>query len=133
MLSSFQFHHIGIATDSILKTSSYYLKMGYVMSEVMYDPVQDVNISFLKKDGMPEIELLEPNSSASPVSRTLEKLGVTPYHVCYSVPDIDVALLELRREKFLPLFKPVGAVALSNKKICFLFNKNFGLIELVEE
>jgi hypothetical protein len=31
------------------------------------------------------------------------------------------------------LSKPVEAVAMSNKKVCFLFNKNIGLIELVEK
>ena len=133
MLASFHFHHIGIATDSIEKTAKYYLEVGYIMTEKAYDPVQDVNIVFLVKDGMPAIELLEPGSALSPVSKTFEKSGVSPYHMCYCVEDIEEAVKELKKKRFLPLFRPVQAVALGNKKICFLFNREVGLIELVEE
>lgn len=133
MLDTFRFHHIGIATDNIERTAKYYLEAGYVMTEKTYDPVQDVNIVFLTKDSMPVIELLEPGSPNSPVSKTLERSGVSTYHLCYYVEDIDVALRELKKKCFLPLFRPVEAVALENKRICFLFNKEVGLIELIEE
>ena len=43
------------------------------------------------------------------------------------------AVKELKNKRFLPLFRPVQAVALGNKKICFLFNREVGLIELVEK
>ena len=82
---------------------------------------------------MPAIELLEPGSALSPVSKTLEKSGVSPYHMCYCVEDIEEAVKELKKKRFLPLFRPVQAVALGNKKICFLFNREVGLIELVEK
>lgn len=133
MLASFHFHHIGIATDCIEKTAEYYLEAGYTMTGKTYDLIQDVNIVFLTKDGMPMIELLEPGSVHSPVSKTLEKSGVSPYHMCYSVDNMDEAVKELKKKRFLPLFRPVQAVALENKKICFLFNKEVGLIELVEK
>jgi len=67
------------------------------------------------------------------VVKTLEKVGVSTYHVCYSVPALDDAVRALRRQRFLPLFRPVEAVALEGKRICYLYNANVGLIELVEE
>jgi len=33
---------------------------------------------------------------------------------------------------YLPLTNPVIAAAMNNRRICFLFNKDVGLIELVE-
>ena len=64
--------------------------------------------------------------------KILEKRGVTTYHICYEVDDINSSVSELRKQKFVQLFKPVEAVALNNQKICYLFNKDVGLIELVE-
>jgi methylmalonyl-CoA/ethylmalonyl-CoA epimerase len=133
MLESMNFHHIGIATKSIDKTSKYYLEAGYNMSKQIFDPVQKVNIVFLSKKSMPMIELLEPACEDSPVSKILMKSGVGPYHICYQVKNIDFAIDELKKKKYISLFNPVEAIALSMKKICFLFNKNIGLIELVEE
>ena len=56
---------------------------------------------------------------------------MSPYHMCYCVEDIEEAVKESKKKRFLPLFRPVQAVALGNKKICFLFNREVGLIELV--
>ena len=46
MLESMNFHHIGVATDSIEKTAEYYLEVGYKMSDIIFDPIQKVNITF---------------------------------------------------------------------------------------
>ena len=127
------FHHIGVATDSIEKTAEYYLEVGYKMSDIIFDHIQKVNITFLSKKSMPMIELLEPASDDSPVSNILMKSGVSPYHMCYQVKDIDLAISELKNKKYISLSKPIEAIALSMKRICFLFNKNVGLIELLEE
>jgi methylmalonyl-CoA/ethylmalonyl-CoA epimerase len=137
MLPDFQFHHIGIATGSIKNTAQYYLDAGYSISDTIYDPIQNVYIAFLDKIGMPRIELIEPNASIDnkanhPVSKIIDKSGVSPYHICYEVANIDNAINELKKKKFLPLTRPINAVAMDNKKICFLYNKDVGLIELVE-
>jgi len=133
MLESMVFHHIGIATDSINKTSKYYLNAGYHMTNIISDTIQKVNIVFLSKSNMPLIELLEPISEDSPVTKIIKKNGVTPYHVCYEVEDINQSVAALRKMRFMPLFKSVEAIALDNRKICFLFNKEIGLIELLEK
>lgn len=58
---------------------------------------------------------------------------MSPYHICYEVENIEEAILELKKQKFILVQKPQVAVAMNNKKVCFLFNKNTGLIELVEK
>lgn len=132
MLDSFKFHHIGVAVKSIDNTSAVYVAGGYAKSSSIFDSFQNVNICWLSKKGMPLVELLEPVYESSPVNKTLEKMGVTPYHTCYVVDNIEEAITTLRKQRYVALGNPVEAVAISGCKVCFLFNKNVGLIELVE-
>lgn len=127
-----KFHHIGVAVKEISATAAVYVSGGYKQSETIFDPEQNVNICWLTKEGLPVVELLEPVDETSPVNKTLEKNGVTPYHTCYIVDDIDLAVKELRKMKYVAVSKPVEAVAIRGSKVCFLYNKNVGLIELVE-
>jgi methylmalonyl-CoA/ethylmalonyl-CoA epimerase len=132
MLSSFLFQHIGMATDNIHNTAQYYVDAGYRMSDIVYEPTQDVYITFLEKESMPKIELVMPGSDNSPVCKIIKKSGVTPYHLCYGVKNIDTSIKELKEKHFLPLSCPICAVTMEDKKIAFLFSKEVGLIELVE-
>lgn len=126
------FHHIGIACREIAKTVGFYLTMGYIAAPVVDDPLQHVRVCFLDKPGVPRLELLEPMDEDNPVSRILGSVGVSPYHICYEVQDIEEAIAELRRQRFLLVNGPVPACALDNRRIAFMFQKNTGLIELVE-
>lgn len=127
-----KFHHIGIAVKDISATAAVYVAGGYKQSETIYDPNQNVNICWLTKDEMPVVELLEPVDNLSPVNKILEKNGVIPYHVCYVVNDMEKAIIELRKMKYIVVSKPLEAVAICGSRVCFLYNKNVGLIELVE-
>ena len=126
------FHHIGIACRDIAKSQVFYTAMGYEAAPVVDDPLQHVRVSFLEKDGSPRLELLEALDDKSPVARTLDAVGVTPYHICYEVQDIDAAIAMLRERRFLLVNGPVPACAMENRRVAFLFQKNTGLIELVE-
>lgn len=132
MLPDFIFHHIGIAVNDIEETAFFYLAAGYEKTETVYDPAQNVHICFLKKEGMPMLELLAPHDETSPVFNTLQKNGVTPYHCCYEVNDIEEAIAKLRKMHYVATSKPVPAVAIEDRRVCFLYNKRVGLIELVE-
>ena len=127
------FHHIGIACRDIEKTKDFYVSMGYAPAEVVDDCLQHVKVCFLDKEGAPRIELLVPLDEQSPVLRTLDSVGVSPYHICYQVSDIDEAIASLRRQRFLLVSGPVPACAMGDRRIAFLFQKHTGLIELVEE
>lgn len=132
MLASFKFHHIGYAVHSIEETSLIYKGSGYVATEKIFDPIQNVTICFLRKEGQPTVELLEPVDETSPVVKNLEKNGVSPYHCCYEVPDIDEAIKQLRRMRYIVVSKPAEAVALEGRRVAFLYNRAVGLIELLE-
>lgn len=127
-----RFHHIGIACRNIDKTKSFYLAMGYSASAVTDDPLQHVRVCFLDTDGQPRLELLEPLDEKSPVTRTLDTVGVSPYHLCYEVNDIGTAIAWLRNQRFLLVSGPVPACAMNDRQVAFLFKTSNGLIELVE-
>lgn len=131
MLENFRFHHIGYAVEKIEDTANYYINAGFSQSIAVIDNIQNVRIAFLKKEGFPFIELVEAVDELSPVIQTLKRSGVSPYHICYEVDDIEDAIKRLKRMRFIPLFKPVNAVALDNRRICYLYNKDVGLIELL--
>ncbi len=132
MLESMKFHHIGVAVKGIDATATVYEQGGYKRSASIFDPIQNVNICWLTKEGMPTVELLAPVDETSPVNKTLEKNGVTPYHTCYVVENIEETVAQLRKQKYVMVSKPAAAVAFCGSRVCFLFNKNVGLIELVE-
>jgi methylmalonyl-CoA/ethylmalonyl-CoA epimerase len=134
MLDSFSFHHIGYVTDSIANTAAVYVAAGYQSGITIEDPIQRVRICFLNKDNFPRIELIEPVDEQSSVNKILKKNGVSPYHVCYEVNDIEAAFDELVEiQGYTPLFRPVEAIALDNRLICYLYKKEIGLIELVNK
>jgi len=132
MLENFKFHHIGVAVKSIKETATVYVEGGYAKSSTTFDPIQNVNICWLRKEGMPTVELLEPVDETSPVNKTLVKNGVTPYHIGYIVENLEDAVTALRKQRYVMVSKPAEAIAINSCRVCFLFNKNVGLIELVE-
>lgn len=133
MLTNCTFHHIGYAVKNIAKTASCYTQAGWTLSEISTDTIQNTYIAFLSRDGFPLIELVAPIDETSPICNTLKKVGNTTYHVCYAVPDMGVAVAELRAQRYVQLFKPVEAIAIDNKKICYMMHPDVGLVELVEQ
>ena len=133
MLKDWTFEHIGVAVHEIEATARVYVEAGYNQTEPVYDPIQNVHICFLSKEGMPTVELLAPHDSTSPVQQTLDKMGVTPYHTCYAVADMEAAIAELRKQRYIVVKKPEPAIAFEGRRVCFLYNKNVGLIEIVEK
>lgn len=134
MLAEFKFHHIGYAVEAIEPTAEVYRNAGWEITEEVIDPLQNVRISFAHKEGMPLIEFVAPVDENSPVVDILNKNGqtATPYHICYEVENIEMAIKQLRKMRYVALFNPVPAIALHGRLICYLYKKEIGLIELVQ-
>lgn len=129
----FSFHHVGVAVFSIEESSRFYELMGFTRSvETAYDPCQNVKACFYSKEGFPTIELIEGVDEKSPMNNILSKTGVSPYHFCYGVDNMDEAIIQLKGLRFMPTGRPVPSTGMPGRKVCFLFNRNYGLIELVE-
>ena len=127
-----KFHHIAIAVEDLEVTQNFYLKLGFKASEPIVDENQDVKLVFLRKEHHPLLELVNPNSEGSPIINTLRKVGVSPYHICYEVDDLQAALEYFRANKFIITRRPTEAIAFGGRLIAFVYSQATGLIELLQ-
>ena len=89
-------NHLGIATkgiDEALKFWEDALGLENVHTETVED--QKVRVAMLTI-GETRIELLEPTSEDSPISKFLEKRGGGIHHIAVDVEDIGAALMKLK-------------------------------------
>lgn len=131
-MNNLNFHHIGIACKDITETAKKYQEIGYEKGNIIFDPLQNINICFLNHSDMPAIELLSPVDEKSPIVTILNKNGVIPYHICYSTDDIHNTIRQFRNNKYVIVSPPKKACAIGGKNVAFMFHKDMGLIEIVE-
>ena len=89
-------NHLGIATkgiDEALKFWQDALGLENVHTETVED--QKVRVAMLPV-GESRVELLEPTSDDSPISKFLEKRGGGLHHIAVEVEDINLALARLK-------------------------------------
>ena len=80
---------VGVATNNIALTAQQYSIFGYeVLTETIFDSIQNVYIAFMEKEGSPRVELVAPVNENSPILNTINKNGTIPYHFCYEVDNI---------------------------------------------
>ena len=125
--------HVGYAVRDIMTTAQPYIDAGWQLSEIFEEQVQRTKIAFLTRPGFTTIELVSPLDGPSPVDKFLEQGGTQPYHICYTVEDVMNSVEALHEEDFMPLFWPVESIAMDNRMICYLYNENVGLIEIVNK
>lgn len=91
-------NHLGIATkgiDEALKFWSDALGLENVHTEIVED--QKVRVAMLPI-GESRVELLEPTSDDSPISKFLEKRGGGIHHIAVEVDDIEASLEKLKSQ-----------------------------------
>lgn len=125
-------HHIGYAVRDMKKTKEILAHLGYIVGPTVIDAERSINIAFAENSQM-KIELISPLGEQSPVTPYLDKVGDVPYHICYTVKSMEAAIEDLVSIKFVMLKGPSPAPALGGNAVAFLYHKNMGLIELMEE
>ena len=129
------FHHIGIAVKDLDKAIMTYENLGYELTHegIVRDDIQDVSIAFLNNHSGPLLELIQPESSASPVQGVLNRNGPGSYHTCYEVDNLNEVLASLLSLKFIQIGQIVPAIAFNNRLICFAYHSEIGVIELLNK
>ena len=126
--------HVGIAVKDLNKSNSLFKKL---LGEASYKTetveAEAVTTSFFKL-GDQKIELLQAETSNSPVSKFLNKRGEGMHHLALHVEDIHKEIQRLEKEGFSFVSKTPTKGA-DNKMIVFLHPKttNGVLIELCQE
>ena len=126
-------HHIGYAVKNIQDSLNEFKKLGYkTIENKIVDNQRNVIIQFVK-NGDYLIELVAPLNKESPVTSLLKKQGSSPYHICYETDNLKKEISDLGNNGFVVISNLLKAPAINNKKVIFLYKKDIGLIELVEE
>ena len=131
---SMKINHLGIATkgiDEALKFWENALGLENVHTEVVED--QKVRVAMLPL-GESRIELLEPTSEDSPISKFLEKRGGGIHHIAVEVEDIEAALAKLK-ETGARLIDESPRIGAEGCLVAFVHpaSTNGVLLELVQE
>src|SRR6476661_7819378 len=126
-------NHLGIATNGIdeaLKFWSDALGLENVHTEVVED--QKVRVAMLPI-GESRVELLEPTSEDSPISKFLEKRGGGIHHIAVEVDNIEASLSQLKA-KGMRLIDEAPRVGAENCLVAFVHpsSANGVLLELVQ-
>ena len=126
-------NHLGIATraiDDALKFWEDALGLRNVHTEVVED--QRVKVAMLPL-GESRIELLEPTSDDSPISKFLEKRGGGIHHIAVEVQDINAALEKLKAQG-MRLIDEVPRIGAEGCLVAFVHpsSANGVLLELVQ-
>jgi methylmalonyl-CoA/ethylmalonyl-CoA epimerase len=125
--------HIGIAVKDIASAGLIYEKL---LNTTVYK-IEDIESEGVKtaflKAGLNKIELLEPVSVDSPVSKFIEKKGEGIHHIAFDVEDIVAEMKRLKKEGFI-LLNETPKEGADNKLVCFIHPKtaNGVLIELCQ-
>lgn len=128
----FKLDHLGIVTNDIEESKKTYLLLGFNAGETVIEDIQQVRICFLKNSDGVVFELVEPLDESSSLNKLLGKNGVTPYHTCFEVKDMDEGYDYMTKNGFIPLFIPGESPAMENRRICYFYNNKSGFVELVE-
>lgn len=130
---NFKIHHVGYLVKNIQKAISKFQSLGYeIQGRCTHDTYRLIDICFLQKDSY-YVELVSPFDSKSIVSNLMRQYKNSPYHICYSVENIEQACDELKKEGFVIMQQPAPAPAINDKRVVFLMSHVLGIIELVEQ
>ena len=125
--------HIGIATNGIDDAARFYLdSLGLQIEHVEEVASQKVRVAMLPL-GESRVELIEPTSEDSPISRFLAKRGPGIHHIAVRVEDIRASLAELK-EKGARLIDEEPRTGAGGCLVAFIHPSSTGgvLLELVE-
>jgi methylmalonyl-CoA/ethylmalonyl-CoA epimerase len=128
-------HHVGFVVSSITQAGPGFARSlaAEWRGEIIHDPLQQARVSFMHSgaDGNPAIELVEPDSSESPLNKFLAKGGGL-HHICYEVDSLEAQLEICRSSGSLLVKQPLPAVAFNGRRIAWVYTRQKLLVEYLE-
>ena len=125
--------HIGIATESIEDSKSFWEALGFSSSGGGIVDDQGVKVRYMVNDSETRIELLEPISTDTPVGRFIDRRGVGIQQLAISVDDISETISKLL-SMGIRMINTEPQIGYGGNKIAFVHPSSSGgvLVELVE-
>lgn len=133
-MSKISVDHIGIATESIKISKSFWNLIGFKDSSSHIVEDQGVKIQYLTGEKGAKLELLEPLSSHSPVGKFITKNGPGIQQLAVTVSDITGLIIKLK-ENGITIINDIPTKGADGKLISFIHPKSTGgvLVELIQE
>jgi len=132
-MKSGSINHIGIATLSLDEAESIWSNLGFSATNDEVIEEQGVIVRYMSGLGNTKIELLEPISNDSPISRFINKRGIGIQQIAINVENIESKILELKSNGF-KMINESPVMGSDGKMIAFIHPSSCGgvLVELVE-
>jgi methylmalonyl-CoA/ethylmalonyl-CoA epimerase len=130
-------HHLGVATADPARAAELYRSLGYDVTELLRDPLQNVDLSLARHPrhpALPCLEIVSPTGARGPVDGVLERAGEGVYHTCFETNDREAALAALTRAagRVLLVSPPTPALLFGGRKVSFHRVPGLGLVELLD-
>ncbi|MBN6114342.1 HAD-IIIC family phosphatase [Xanthomonas bonasiae] len=122
------FHHIGVACADIAAGVAFVRSQFRVetVGDTVYDPLQDASLCLIQVAGGMRIELVSGPQVAGLLAR-----GITLYHTCYEVDDLEAALAGTLANGGTLVAEPKPAILFDQRRVAFV-QTPIGLLELLE-
>ena len=122
-----RFHHTGIACRDIAEALAFVESVHAVVerSDIVHDAGQDADVCLVTLADGSALEFV-----SGPVVANLVSKGISTYHLCYEVADLDAAIADLTSQRCRVVSGPTAAPLFDGRQVAFLFSP-LGLIELL--
>lgn len=127
-------HHLGYLVKNIQNAELIFKSFGFQTEKAYRNEKRGIDACFMRqvsKENGILLELVSPYRDDSEVSSFIDKMGNTPYHICFISDDLVSDMQDLRKRGFIPTMAASEAPGLGGAA-CFMYSKDIGLIELVE-
>ena len=132
-MTELKFHHTGLLVEDIEYSLQHYIALfgSDSISEIYTVSSQKVKVCFVKNGSNSHLELVQPISDDSGVSKMLKK-RISYYHIAYLVNDINAAINKLESLNYKSL-EPFNSEAFNGKTCVFLYTPDGHLVELIAQ
>ncbi len=117
MINDARIAHVGIAVPSIAAALPFFRDV-LGLEPDLAEAADGATIASLRL-GDAMVELLEPVTPDGPVARFLARRGPGIHHLCYRVPDLDLALARCREAGY-QLIDEVPRVGAGGRRVAFV-------------
>ena len=128
-----QFHHFGLAVRRPHKAFAFLASLGYRDGNQVFDHLQRVNLAMRHHPAMPDVEVIWPADSPSPIDNLIKGEKSLVYHLCFAAPDAQRVLADLKAagHRVIELVPPTPAVLFGGIPVSFHNVLGFGMIEVI--
>jgi methylmalonyl-CoA/ethylmalonyl-CoA epimerase len=131
------FHHLGLAVRDPEPAKTFLSGLGYEIGEIIFDPLQNVNLGMCVHEHMPDVEIIYPAKGTGPLDSMLGKhRNGLVYHMCFVSKDLEKSIEAIEADdavRLMTVSLPKEAVLFNGKKVSFYIVADVGLIEIIDE